>query len=56
MLRDTNNQPAKKTLGNVKKRKNQEPEKKDFVVNKVKNQWSMDQDVKADRQNHLLVI
>jgi len=34
MLRDTNNQPAKKTLGNVKKRKNQEPEKKDFVVNK----------------------
>ena len=35
MLRDTNNQPAKKTLGNVKKRKNQEPEKKDFVVNKV---------------------
>ena len=37
MLRETNNQPAKKTLGgNVKKRKNQEPEKKDFVVNKVK--------------------
>ena len=46
MLRDTNNQPAKKTLGNVKKRKNQEPEKKDFVVNKVKNQWSMDQDAR----------
>ena len=37
MLRETNNQPAKKTHGgNVKKRKNQEPEKKDFVVNKVK--------------------
>ena len=52
MLRDTNNQPAKKTLGNVKKRKNQEPEKKDFVVNKVKNQWSIDQDVKADRRTN----
>ena len=44
MLRETNNQPAKKTLGgNVKKRKNQEPEKKDFVVNKVKFQsyWQL---------------
>ena len=37
MLRDSSGQPAKKSLGgqNVKKRKNQETEKKDYVVPKV---------------------